>query len=342
MSKKLKKFKKIKNNLNQHKKNTQNVPNLALRREIDDLVTKIKEEITEHRIDEAYKQVEKLREFSQENKLEEEDQRYYEQIIRMNQSLINDIDVYKRDCVQILKELEDEEGYITESVKKGFAIKYKSVAGQQISLRMEGEVDVPIFNMIALIYEMQGYTLWMPFCKDAKEIKHFNRASKAGWVKYNIPPPVFDREAYVYGNGFDRIKENGSILIVARSIHNDPEFCKAFNLDVPAQSKTTRMDLEYMGGSFIPLGKNKIRLSLVTKMDLKIKFLPLSLINWVVRKAATFLLDRIVKKASNLKGTLWEKKIQENREFYGWLETKIEAYLKDEGIDQEQVVEKKA
>jgi len=61
------------------------------------------------------------------------------------------------------------QGYIVEGVKKNFTIKYKQAAGQNISLKMEGIVDVPIFNMIALLYEMEGYSLWMPFCKEGRE-----------------------------------------------------------------------------------------------------------------------------------------------------------------------------
>jgi len=64
-------------------------------------------------------------------------------------------------------------GYTVESVKKNFIIKYKAVAGEQLSLKMEGVVDVPLFNMLALIYEMEGYTSWMPFCTEAKEVIFF-------------------------------------------------------------------------------------------------------------------------------------------------------------------------
>jgi len=61
------------------------------------------------------------------------------------------------------------------------------------------------------------------------------------------------------------------------------------------------MDLEYMGGAFSPIGSDKMKINLVCKVDLKIKFIPLSLINWIVRKAAQFLIDRLVKKATNFK-----------------------------------------
>jgi len=47
-----------------------------------------------------------------------------------------------------------------------------------------------------------------------------SRASKACYIKASLPPPVSDREAYAYGIGFDRLKANGSILIVSKSIHN--------------------------------------------------------------------------------------------------------------------------
>jgi len=56
-----------------------------------------------------------------------------------------------------------------------------------------------------------------------------------------------------------------------------------------------------MGGEFYPIGRNKIKINIVTKMDPKIKFIPLMLLNWITRKAAQFLLEKLVKKATNFK-----------------------------------------
>jgi len=67
-------------------------------------------------------------------------------------------------------------------------------------------------------------------------------------------------------------------------------------------------------------------------MDPKIKYLPTAVLNWMAKKTGQQLLERLLKKATHLKGSIWEKKIQENREFYGFLEKKVECFLESHGL----------
>lgn len=46
-----------------------------------------------------------------------------------------------------------------------------------------------------------------------------HKASKAFYIDMHLPV-VKDREMHLLGEGFDRMKINGSIVIVCRSIHN--------------------------------------------------------------------------------------------------------------------------
>jgi len=279
----------------------------GIRLEIDELLGKIAHEFNEHRIDSAFKL---LKDFRQIKAIDSEDLSYYKNKVLENAPLFSNIETYHKECQDVLKELQDEEGYTVESMKKNFTIKYKAAAGEQVSIKMEGVVDVPLFNMLALIYEMEGYSSWMPFCKEAKEIKKMSRASKACYIKASLPPPVSDREAYAYGIGFDRLNVNGSVLIVSKSIHDDRALCEKFEIDIPAESKQVRMDISYMGGEFYPIGRNKIRINIVSKMNPKIKFVPLVLLNWISRKAAQFYLKNLSKKQPILKEVYGRKRFK--------------------------------
>ena len=86
---------------------------------------------------------------------------------------------------KILHEMEDEQvtiknqlnsyknqGYCLERVKNNFDVKYKSVKGERLGLKMEGIVNVSLFNFLALINEPEGYTKWMPFCSQARLVKN--------------------------------------------------------------------------------------------------------------------------------------------------------------------------
>ena len=42
--------------------------------------------------------------------------------------------------------------------------------GESLSIRVEGIINVPLFNFITAIYEPESYASWVPFCKQGKEV----------------------------------------------------------------------------------------------------------------------------------------------------------------------------
>jgi len=68
-----------------------------------------------------------------------------------------------------------------------------------------------------------------------------------------------------------------------------------------------------MGMEIIPMGKEKIRFKAVVKMNPHVKYIPLSFINFLTRKAALTICEKLTKKAKNLKGSKWEESINNNR-----------------------------
>ena len=110
-----------------------------------------------------------------------------------------------------------------EGDKHGFMIQYKYIPNSKlIALRLETTaIDMEIQKLLAIIYEIELYTQWFPFCKYAKNIKTVDKARKVVHVKVD-PPFVSDREVFIHGIGIDRLNEDGSIVIMARSIDKDP------------------------------------------------------------------------------------------------------------------------
>jgi len=39
------------------------------------------------------------------------------------------------------------------------------------------------------------------------------------WLKWNLPPPITNREGYLIGMGYDRFEENGSFLLVSKTVN---------------------------------------------------------------------------------------------------------------------------
>lgn len=92
-----------------------------------------------------------------------------------------------------------------------------------IALRMEAtDVDIELRTLIAIIYEIELYKDWLPFCNNSANLKTVDDACKIVYLK-SSPPFISDREAYVHGMGVDRLKQDGSIYIIGRSIDKDLE-----------------------------------------------------------------------------------------------------------------------
>jgi len=68
------------------------------------------------------------------------------------------------------------------------------------------------------------------------------------------------------------------------------------------------------------------------RLNAHIQLIPMSLINYLTRKSAVHIFEKLTKKAKTLKGSKLEEKIQTKREFYDWLEGRIESFLKQHGL----------
>ena len=59
-------------------------------------------------------------------------------------------------------------GYELEKSKNNMTIKYKNLPNGGISIKLEAVIDIPLFNILALYKEAEGYSRWTPFCKESK------------------------------------------------------------------------------------------------------------------------------------------------------------------------------
>lgn len=71
--------------------------------------------------------------------------------------------------------------------------------------------------MIALIYETELYTRWLPFCRHSNLIKDEDKCTKITQLIEEVPI-VTDREVLLIGMGIDRMKINSTFLITAKTV----------------------------------------------------------------------------------------------------------------------------
>lgn len=68
---------------------------------------------------------------------------------------------------------------------------------------------------------------------------------------------------------------------------------------------------------------------MATNIDLKLSFLPNFIINKTCRMFAFDYFKNMIKVSKKLKGSEWEKKIEENKEVYDFFKNRIRAFLEE-------------
>jgi len=70
-----------------------------------------------------------------------------------------------------------------------------------------------------------------------------------------------------------------------------------------------------------PISEDECNFELVMHFDGKFNMIPSGIINFVTVKFARLFLDRLenYSKPKKFKDSIWDEKIKNNREFYGWV-----------------------
>ena len=292
----------------------------------------------EHRLSQACKDLENFEKKYQStiavaNQSEKE---FLSKFYEANKLLMNDCLKEYSYMKKVLEMIEDGDGWMTESVGKSLTTKYKKIPNTAfISLKLEAVLDIPLLNVLTLIYEIELWREWVPFLSQSECLKNVHRASKAVYMRMGLPPPLSDRDAFLAGIGVDLMEENGAVVVLSRSFDTDTETIERYGIDITKTQRNVKIEMNLAGFRIRPLGPSSCELIGLANIDPKINFLPARLINWFMRKACTLLFERMLKKAQVLEGTPWEKAMKEPEKaaFYEWLNEKVEGFLKKTSSD---------
>jgi hypothetical protein len=311
-------------------------------RTIDKLVQDVLDEMqNHHRIDDAYQKYESLTALCAgiRRKGDKEVNAHMDQIFKKHKRTFADLTSFSKYIKQIVVDIESEKGWTTEKSSEGYTIKYKTGGSEVASLKIEGVMDVPLENLLALIYELDLYNLWLPFMKTTTELKIVNKGCKISYMRLNIPPPLSDRETLIMGFGADRFHINGTVLVLAKSIDADLDIVKDYEVPLPPNRSNVLLAMNVACFEFMPMGPEKVRLRAIVNVDPKIGWVPNSILNFILRKAGSGIYEKMAKTAKNIKGTQWEERMksEKGKEFYGWLKKRIqeEIYTKNGWVKEE-------
>jgi len=272
-----KKRKKNKNDSNNHEKLIEEIMN-----------TKIVESLIEKefvsKVNDCCKALEN-EEFMVFLKMIKEDEKLKNKIFdHKGESFRNMVDFEETSLNFFLTELNDKHNY-TKIKNNNFDLSFRQLKNQT-TLRFEKSLDIPIVDLLSLIYEVEFYPKWFPFNSYSKCIKQPGKAKKVVYLINSIPV-ISDRDFFIYGFGVNRIKENNTIMLICRSINNDSVIF-AEELRNKSNKKYIRGDIYIFGFEIKLVSDKKVHVKGLVNIDPKIEFIPQWLINKVSQKVFYF------------------------------------------------------
>lgn len=167
---------------------------------------------------------------------------------------------------------------------------------------------------------------YVPFCYDSKELKVVSRNERIGTSKIYIPL-LTDRETFFYAVGYDRQKVTGGIFLYSKTINEDYAFQHKYGFQVPKESEFVRLEYKFFIVEYLPLTKQRARIRLSSKIDMKMNYLPLFILNKSARIFAFDYFKNILKISKNYKGSPWEKSAAERPDLYDFFKKKVGDYF---------------
>lgn len=223
--------------------------------------------------------------------------------------------------------------------------------GLVLTARCETPVDKSLLSpFISVLNETELYETWLPSWSvpkfrvtKCKKLSQRGRCSQIIIVTFDVPWPISSREVVLLADGFDDIDKNGDIGIRLRSLNTGDE---NDSVPPPEDPSTVRIDLD--GGFLIckcpgdhpallqdkekkgSSADDKILITFAASMNPKMKLLPQSFLNFMVKVAFGLVWSMLLKVAQDVQNGKREdhkKKITEKRVLYDWLESRLKAML---------------
>jgi len=206
------------------------------------------------------------------------------------QSLLNSIDedntftILEEEASAVLElflsDFQDSEGWNEVHNSDGIRTSYRHEYGNPIhSLKMEGIINQPIFNVCSVIYEIDLYTTWVPRLAEARTIQSSSGFHKIAYCRTQALWPVAARDTCMYGYGVDLIKDESSVVVMVRSCKDTDEHDHP-----PAPHGVVRVDTKRAGFLLKPLSPTSTYVQVITNTDPKMALIPYWLLNMVTTR----------------------------------------------------------
>lgn len=302
--------------------------------EAKEILQRCKDIFHNHKIEEAHRLLKQI--YQIKDSLNKEDLEELNEILKHEEEMFEELEREYAYLLDIKAALDSDEGWKTEELGPKSRISHKMGDNKIMTLRMEAEIDVPVLHLISMINEVELWKLWNPIMNKTAEVGVIHRAAKVYYVEYGLPYPLANREIHLYGVGANRLYENGTVVIMAKSVDDDNDFFEKHSFKKYQHKGAVNIEVHLGGFEITPLSRDKCLLRGVTNINPKFDWIPGGILNWILKKGTQQMVEKIAAGAKNFKGSAWEKEInsERKRDFYIWLENELEEYHKKQDAEK--------
>jgi hypothetical protein len=169
----------------------------------------------------------------------------------------------------------------------------RSASDPNVMIRVEGMVDAKLLNVLAVFYEVDLWKLWVPSIpimglRTATMLEDYSAIKFTVHMVVNIPWPIATRDMMIRVQGVDCMDTSetdddpGSARQVVVLLNSTDSFWKGGDVPGPGNSDV-RMDVDIGALILTPQaingGGTGTHLSIITRINPKLDYIPTSLIN---------------------------------------------------------------
>lgn len=234
----------------------------------------------------------------------------------------------------------------------GITTFYRREFDGSLSVKLEGDlVDVPLFEQICVLKEVDLHYRWAPFCSSSMTIADLDKIDTVGWFLIGMPNFGIARDGCFRAIGCDCIEEDGTIVLTAQGINDrkpkssppedtflsdDPILSTLEIPPIPKRRGSGRMTIKKFEALITITSPTSANTRIVANVDPNLAFLPQSLLEFVMKHMAGVLLAKLqgaAKKVSkNPAHNEHAKRMRAERDFYKiWLMSKFQSLCEQKG-----------
>ncbi|EGG22871.1 hypothetical protein DFA_05001 [Cavenderia fasciculata] len=224
----------------------------------------------------------------------------------------------------------------------GIHTMYKENGSGMHSIRIDGIVSSPIFNICSVLLEVDLYNTWIPRLTECNLLASDDRFRKVIYCRAECPWPIADRDLCLYGYGVDMLEDKEQTFVVVSRTYEDGDFDHNVVIPPPTgkPSSVVRSHTQISGFTIKPLSPTETYVQVVSCTDPRMKFVPYWFLNFITNQFSHYLFQMLRQQAQKVTTSPeFQKRIASNP-IYSVIKEKSELYFKNKELEKEKENEK--